>query len=93
MLATFPAPMNINILNKIPSNANIYVGNFYRDIVEENMGKDGIYCRLYRTYIHQVPKLYISTKYANINVVGITWKLFHVKGCCPCGKLTLNVGY
>ena len=31
---TFPALMNNNLLNIIPSNYNIYIGNFFHDIVE-----------------------------------------------------------
>ena len=33
MLAIYISPMNIIILNMIPSNASINVGNFYHDIL------------------------------------------------------------
>ena len=36
MLATFPASMNIILLNKIPSNSNINAKTFHHDIVEKN---------------------------------------------------------
>ena len=36
MLNIYPMPMNINPLNKIPSNANTSVACFYHDIVEYN---------------------------------------------------------
>ena len=40
MLDIFLVPININLLKKIPSSANINVGNFHHDIVESNIEKD-----------------------------------------------------
>ena len=71
MLDTFPAPMNINLLKKILSNANINFGNFNNDIVEQNIGKADIQCWIYLPFIHQAPKLSIINKDANINVGNI----------------------
>ena len=66
MLAIFPAP-----------NANINVGNFDHVVVEYNIERADISCRLYHPYIQQVPKLQIFTKYANINFVNIPSHFFH----------------
>ena len=42
MLDIYPSSMKINLLNKIPINANINVGNFHHDIVEYNSVKSDI---------------------------------------------------
>ena len=39
MLALYPSLMNTNILEKIPSNANMNINHFHHDIVEYNSGK------------------------------------------------------
>ena len=93
MLAIYPLPININPLKKVPNNANINLCSFHHDIVECNSGKSNIYCQLYIPYVHQYLKLLIINKGAELNVGKIPWKLFFVKQCLSCVKLTLNVGY
>ena len=72
IFATFYAPMDIYLLKKIPSNDNINVGNFDDFIIELNNGKAERNCHIYLTYIHQFPKLQISTKDANISAYNIS---------------------
>ena len=61
-------------------------------VVERNIEKYDIECWICHPYIHQAPKLNKFTKYADINVVNITWNLFFMILCFRCVKLTLNVG-
>ena len=42
MYAIYPFPVNLNQMKNIPSNANINVGNFPRDIFEQYSGNANI---------------------------------------------------
>ena len=66
MLDVYPFLMNINPLKKIPSNANINVGNFFRDHAEYNSVKFYIYCWIYTPCVHQEPTLLGLNKGTNI---------------------------
>ena len=76
MLDIYPSPMNINLLKKVPSNANINVWIFHHDIVEYNSGKSGIYCPLNIPSIHQEPKQMRINEDSNINIGNIPCNYF-----------------
>ena len=74
MLDIYPSPMNIHLLKKIPSNANINVGSFHHDIVEQNSKEAEIYCLLYLPYVYQEPTLLKIDKGDKINIGNIPFK-------------------
>ena len=76
MLAIFILPANMNLFAKITSNDNINVGNLHHTISEWYNKTSNTQCRLYLPYIHQAPKLEIITKYDQINVSVVPWKIY-----------------